>query len=650
MYLYNPKDDLDSSGQSCRTYASISGAYLHAFLLLFLSAVPLTVYSAQSGPCENYNALRQVFWGDLHVHTSLSMDAYNFGTRMLPEDAYRFARGDRVTLKPLDYQVQLERPLDFAAVTDHASDAGATRLCTDPASPSYSTEKCIGYRAPIAFNKDDGVKDSVKKLSEKTGGLEPGSLSTADICGADGRLCLDAEKKIWQETQVAAAEFDDNSSDCNFTTFVAYEYTATPALTKIHRNVIYKNDIVPELPISYVEEPDEKVLWRRLKDECIDAETGCDVLAIPHNPNLSNGNLFTVQYGEETSEQQAEIARLRAALEPVVEVMQMKGDSECRNNMWNILGGNDELCDWEKIRSPKTEDCLNSTSEGALVNEGCVSRLDYGRYALVEGLKEKQRIGVNPYQFGLIGSTDTHNGTPGATEEWRNNIPDSRPNPQPGRNPGGMVAVWAEENSRDSIFEALRRREVYATSGPRMSVRLFAGETIEEDICSSASLVEKAYQQGVPMGSIVTGSGTAGAVPAFVLTAQRDAGTADHPGNLLQRAQIIKGWTDSKGNIHQQVTDIAGGENTASVNTENCETSGPGHQQLCAVWKDPNFDPKQNAVYYARVVENPSCRSTGWACSAADSSKRPYWCNSKDVELVTQERAWTSPIWYQPDG
>lgn len=647
MYLYNLSNSFDSFSRKCRVYSSLQSFFLRVLPLLFLGAIASVSYAAQRGPCDHYNAQRQVFWGDLHVHTSLSMDAYNFGTRMLPADAYRFARGDRVKLKPLDYKVQLERPLDFAAVTDHASDAGATRLCTDPDSPSYSTAKCVGYRAPIVFNKDAGVKDSVRKLAAKTGGLEPGSLSSADICGADGRLCLDAEKKIWEQTQAAAAEFDDTSSDCEFTTFVAYEYTATPALTKIHRNVIFKNDKVTALPISYIDEPDEKVLWRRLQQECIESGSGCDVLAIPHNPNLSNGNLFTVQYGDESIEQQAEIARLRAALEPVVEVMQMKGDSECRNNMWNILGGNDELCDWEKIRSADTEDCLNTTSQGALVNEGCVSRLDYGRYALVEGLKEQQRIGVNPYQFGFIGSTDTHNGTPGATEEWRSNIPDSRPNPQAGRNPGGMVAVWAEENTRDSIFEALRRREVYATSGPRMSVRLFAGEAIDKEICSSPSLVEKAYQQGVPMGSVVTGSGTVGAAPSFVLTAQRDPGTADHPGNLLQRAQIIKGWTDSKGNIHQQVTDIAGGDNTAAVNTENCETSGPGHQQLCAVWKDPNFDPKQNAVYYARVVENPSCRTTGWACSVTDPGKRPSWCESNEVEMVTQERAWTSPIWYQ---
>ncbi len=648
MYLFDSKANL-ANFRNGRTFFRSIGLCLRVLPLLFLSLVTSISYAAQGEPCDHYSPQRQVFWGDMHVHTAMSMDAYMFGTRLLPEDAYRFARGDKVTLKPLDYKVQLERPLDFAAVTDHASDAGANRLCTQPGSPSYSTKKCVAYRAPIQFNKNGGASDSSLKLSKRTGGLEPGSLSSPDICGKNGEICQRTEKTIWQETQAAAAEFDDNSSNCNFTTFVAYEYTNTPALTKIHRNVIFKNDKVIDVPISAAAEPDETVLWQRLKSECIDAENGCDVLAIPHNPNLSNGNLFTVKYGPQvTIEQQAEIAQLQASIEPVMEIMQMKGDSECRNNMWNILGGNDELCNWEKLRSAETEDCINSTSEGALIDKGCVSRLDFARYTLVEGLKEKQRLGVNPYQFGFIGSTDTHNGTPGATEEWRSDIPKSRATSKPGMNPGGMVAVWAEENSRDSIFEALRRREVYATSGPRISVRLFAGEAIDKDICSSPSLVEKAYQQGVPMGSVVTGSGTVGAAPAFVLTAQRDAGTADHPGNLLQRAQIIKGWTDSKGNIHQQVTDIAGGDNTASVNTENCETSGPGHQQLCAVWKDPNFDPKQNAVYYARVVENPSCRNTGWACSVTDAKQRPPWCGDKGIEMVTQERAWTSPIWYQP--
>jgi hypothetical protein len=620
-------------------------------ILLVGSVLTSDLAAAEVGSCKHYSAERQVFWGDLHVHTALSMDAYSFGTRMRPEDAYRFARGEKIQLLPLPLDVQLERPLDFAAITDHASDAGATRLCTTPGSSSYATAKCAGYRAPVKFDKNDGIKDSIKKMVKKSGGLEPGSFSTEDICGIGGQWCLDAEKAIWTETQAAADKFNDSSDECDFTTFVAYEYTATPALTKIHRNVIFKNEKVIDLPISAIEEPDETVLWQRLKDECIGAGTGCDVLAIPHNPNLSNGNLFTLQYASDSSdENQVEMASLRALMEPVMEIMQMKGDSECRNNMWNILGGSDELCEWEKMRSGATPDCKNSTSEGALMFEGCVSRLDYARYALVEGLKEKERIGINPYQFGFIGSTDTHNGTPGATEEWRSDIPDSAPSPQAGRNPGGMAAVWAEENSREAIFDALRRREVYATSGPRMSVRLFGGDNIDPGICESHDLVKTAYRQGVPMGGVLeTGDIKTGAL-SFVVTAQQDAGTIEHPGNLLQRAQIIKGWSDPMGNIHQQVVDIAGGENKAVVDIETCEPSGPGHKQFCAQWTDPDFDPKQNAVYYARIIENPSCRTTGWTCSAANENKKPAWCGSGLVELTTRERAWTSPIWVNADN
>ncbi len=321
-------------------------------------------------------------------------------------------------------------------------------------------------------------------------------------------------------------------------------------------------------------------------------------MAIPHNPNLSNGNLFTVNYEEGTSiEQQAEIARLRAAIEPVVEIMQMKGDSECRNGMWNVLGGNDELCDWEKIRPANTPDCKGATGKGALIDQGCVSTLDFARYALVEGIKEQNRLGVNPYQLGFIASTDTHDAAPGGVEEWRDDLPGSAPNPRSGRNSGGLVAVWAEENSRSAIFNALRRREVYATSGPRISVRLFAGPGFDPELCADPDWLTTAYQTGTPMGGTLSANTLSTFestpestpesapenginAPSFILAAQKDTGTLAHPGNLLQRAQIIKGWTDDQGKIHQQIINIAGGPNKASVNTDTCTPTGKGHEQL----------------------------------------------------------------------
>ena len=268
------------------------------------------------------------------------------------------------------------------------------------------------------------------------------------------------------------------------------------------------------------------------------------------------------------------------------------------------------------------------------------------RYALVEGLKEKQRIGVNPFQFGFSASTDTHSGTPGAVEERRSDIPFTKPSPRPGINSGGLVAVWAEENSRDSIFKALKKKEVYGTSGSRMAVRLFAGKTFDADICSSPEIITRAYDQGVPMGGAITPSSLKEKSPEFLLIAQQDPGTSQYSGNSLHKAQIIKGWADAEGRIHQKVIDIAGGKRQASVNKNTCEVTGSGYQQFCTAWRDPDFNPNQEAVYYARVLESPSCRSTGWVCRK-DAENRPDWCNRENLEKVTQERAWTSPIWYQ---
>lgn len=625
---------------------------LFFFIVMSASQLALTATVEKKPPadtkgCANHSKTRQLLWGDLHIHTRLSMDAFTFGTRSTPSDAYRFARGEKINLVPGAPAVQLDRPLDFAATTDHASDAGATRLCHTPGSASYDTPACKRFRQPINLHDTDNVNEIVKRMVKQTGGL----LSSAEVCGNDGALCLNEEKAIWQDIQRAAAEHNDVSTDCEFTTFVAYEYTATPDLTKIHRNVIFKNDRVIEQPISFNEEPDETVLWQRLQNECIDSNSGCDVLAIPHNSNLSNGNLFTVSYDENLSlEQQKKLTKLRQAMEPVVEIMQMKGDSECRNNMWNVLGETDEYCQWEKMRAPETPDCKGSTSKGALIGEGCVSTLDYARYALVEGIKEKHRLGINPYQFGFIASTDTHDGSPGSVEEWRSDLPGNAPNIMPGRNNGGLVAVWAEENSRASIFESLRRREVFGTSGPRISVRLFAGSEMDTSWCEQPDWLDQAYQSGTPMGGIISPTILAGKAPSFILSAQQDSGTQTHPGNLLQQAQIIKGWTDSKGRIHQSVFTVAGGANNATVDPSNCSVSGPGHKQLCQVWQDPEFNPKQDAVYYARIIENPSCRSTGWTCTD-DAPNRPNWCDQPKkgttIERLTQERAWTSPIWYE---
>ena len=600
--------------------------------------------NASEARCEDFDPERNVYWGDLHIHTSYSMDAYIFDTRLTPEDAYRFARGEASTLPPLDDQgrgttpFQLERPLDFAAVTDHAHSFGGVRLCTNPGSELYSSEICTRYRRPFQVaSVGEGTTDIVNRIE---------SLRSEPICGPDGARCRDASLEVWQDTQKAAERFNDDAPSCSFSTFIAYEHTATPDLTKIHRNVIFRGDQVPTLPINYYDEPTALGLWQQLEKQCLEDTPGCDVLAIPHNPNLSNGQMFTIEYPEGSDpEEQARLAGLRARMEPVVEMMQIKGESECRDGMWKVLGS-DEDCDFEKFRARhEVEDCKDGKSWGALGGQGCRSRLDFARYALIEGLREADRIGVNPYAFGMIAATDIHTGTPGAVEEWATETFDR--DPEVGYNLGGLAAVWAEENTRESLFTALRRREVYGTSGPRMTVRLFGGWDYPENLCDSKELVARGYAGGVPMGSDLPPR--KGEAPTFVVSAMRDPGTAAHPGGLLQRIQIVKGWSDADGTFHQEVVDVAGSrENGASVNAATCEPSGPGESQLCAVWRDPAFDASQRAVYYARVFENPSCRHAGWICKDAQGEDRPASCDDPNVPKTIQERAWTSPIWYTP--
>jgi hypothetical protein len=604
-------------------------------------------HSAAEARCADYSPERNVYWGDLHVHTSYSMDAYIFDTRLTPDDAYRYARGEAAMIAPLDAKgrgttpSRLDRALDFAAVTDHAHSLGGVRRCTNPESEAYSTPLCQRYRRPFtSVSLADGAVDIVARID---------SLRTPELCGEDGALCRSAAEAVWQDTRDAAARWNDDSPSCAFTTFVAYEHTATPNMTKIHRNVIFRNDRVPDLPITYYDEPSALGLWRELDRRCTNGVPGCDVLAIPHNPNLSNGHMFTIEYPEgSTRLEQAELAALRARMEPVVEMMQIKGESECRDGMWKVLGS-DEDCGFEKYRDLNdVVDCHSETGWGALAGEGCRSRLDFARYALIEGLREADRIGVNPYAFGMIGSTDIHTGTPGATTETALETYGVRP-PLPGYNMGGLAAVWSEENSRESIFEALRRREVFATSGPRMTVRLFGGWGLEPDLCAKPNLAAQGYSRGVPMGSDLPDRVGADTMPSFLVSAMRDPGTAARPGGLLQRIQIIKGWSGADGTFYQEVVDVAGrADNGASVDQDTCTPEGPGADQLCAVWTDPKFDPNQRAVYYARVFENPSCRFAAYYCAGLEGDARPPNCDSDAVPMTIQERAWTSPIWYTP--
>jgi hypothetical protein len=313
------------------------------------------------------------------------------------------------------------------------------------------------------------------------------------------------------------------------------------------------------------------------------------------------------------------------------------------------------------------EDCEEGSGWGALMDRGCVARTDYIRYTLLEGLREQKRIGVNPFKLGIIAATDQHNANPGDVEEysfqgWQGSAdasteqrldPGNSPinaNNSLAANPGGLAGVWAEENSRDAIFDAMKRKETFATSGPRITARFFAGWDYPENLCASTRLVAEGYEGGVAMGGDLPLRPKGAKAPSFVVSAMRDLGTPEHPGGLLQRAQIVKGWIDDAGRFHQKIFDLAGGANGASVDPNTCEPRGVGHGSLCSVWTDPSFDAAQRSVYYLRVLENPSCRWNQLQCLSLPVDERPPSCSDPSVPSVIQERLWTSPIWYEGEA
>lgn len=616
---------------------------------------------ARPAACADHDSLRRPLFGDLHVHTARSFDAWIVDTRATPDDAYRFARGEPITAPPLDATgrgtrtLRLTRPLDFAAVTDHAEWFGEVSLCTSPGSPEYDTRPCRTYRG-----ETPGAVGFVDRLLGLTGADPrlPGARGPAAIlerspalCGDDG--CERATASVWQEMQEASARHDE---PCRFTTFNAYEYSASPQSTSIHRNVVFRNAVVPPVPISWIDAPAPRMLWERLAAECLDAGTGCDALAIPHNPNLSNGRLFTPDDRRLPLAEQQARARLRARIERLVEIMQAKGASECRRGMWRVVG-EDEACDFEQYRPATVADCDAGVGVGALAGKGCTSRLDFVRYVLAFGLAEAERLGVNPYRLGIVGSTDTHLGDPGNVDEASfpgvDGVRDAAVEARlaPGivaENPGGLVGVWAEENTRDAVFDALARRETFATSGPRISPRFFGGWTYPASLCGDAALVARGYRGGVPMGSDLPPPPDGASAPVFVASALADPGTAGGPGGRLERVQIVKAWTGAGGRIHQAVYDVAEArEPGADVDPATCAGRG-GATLLCGVWRDPDFDSARPAVYYVRVLETPSCRWSTRQCLELPAGSRPPECPPAAEPALVRERAWTSPIWYAP--
>lgn len=642
-------------------------------------------YTEQREPCADYNANRAAMFGDLHVHTRYSFDSYISSQRNDPFDAYKFAKGEPITLPSADGEqtivTQLERPLDFTAVTDHAEFLGQISICTEDSGK-------LGYWWPhcgLTRSSNFWLQLIAANWWTGLGGQQEDQTEESFACTLSD--CAAADLDVWQKIQQAAEQHYDRSSECNFTTFVGYEYTDAPNQNNMHRNVIFRNDKVTERPISTYDtgRGNFPELWRKLRSQCTDSNTGCDVMSIPHNSNLSGGLMFRDPRDE------SELAD-RLFFEPVVEMTQHKGASECRFDRLAGIGldTTDELCSFEQVVADNltmlgsVHGKVRTDRAAAVPIEKFASR-NMLRNALKAGLEIEQRDGANPFVMGFIGSTDTHSATPGAADEDRyvghlgrrdseyRNVQDHFFS-----NSGGHAVVWAEENSRDSIFNAIQRKETYATSGTRPIVRFFASDKFETQLCAASDRVEQAYQLGVPMGGEMVASvdqdGNALA-PQFLVDAAKDPGTDRTEGTDLQRVQIIKGWVDANGESHEKVFDVAGdADNGASVDPNNCATIGNGFANLCTVWQDPQYDASQSAFYYVRVLENPSCRWSTRQCQAAGVNPFSDSCSAQATRAnevahdrgaegpvydkcclaeeeepfyspIIQERAWTSPIW-----
>lgn len=580
----------------------------------------------------------QVFWGDTHLHTMVSVDAGTM-TRMTQEQAFRFARGEEVTTTH-GLRAKLDRPLDFLVVADHSEMYGLMPqlLSGDPS--ILSTD--IGRRWYDALTSGD------ETVVFNTAMEIVASLS-GDVAPIDSPKAI---KSAWHDYTELAERFNDPG---RFTALIGYEWTSEGG-DNIHRNVIfrdnasYANQVVP---FSQFDSKNPEDLWRHLAD--FEKRTGGDVLAIPHNGNLSNGRLFSDKNFDGTP-LTAELAALRAEFEPVIETTQIKGDSEAHP----FLSPDDEFADFD------TWDASNLNGTEAKTQD--MLEFEYSREAFKTGLRLEKELGVNPFKVGQIGSTDAHTGMAAVGEDnffgkhsgvepepnrWQHLVIEA-PDPEFSiygwqQASGGYAGVWATENTREAIFDAFERREVYATTGSRMMVRLFGGWDFSEADALSRLPADIGYAKGVPMGGDLK-SAPDGKAPTFLFAALKDP----YSGNL-DRIQIIKGWLNEDGTTSEKVYDVAWSGDRAkgadgkvpsvgsTVDVANATwTNTIGAPELIGVWTDPEFDPALKAVYYARVIEIPTPRWTAYEAYRFQVEM------SDEVPMTTTERAYTSPIWYTP--
>lgn len=601
-------------------------------------AVPVAFAAARSATSAlDYNPDRNAYFGDLHVHTRLSFDAYIFNVRATPDDAYRYARGETIS-HALGYDIRLtDAPLDFLAVTDHAEYIGVLQAMNDPNDPLSR----LPY-APDLFSRD---------VAKITAAFQRIGISIRDGVYVEEMRAPETRAAAWR-TIIDSAE--RNYAPGRLTTFIGYEFTSAPGGRNLHRNVIFSGSRVPDLPFSALESQNPEQLWSWMDAQ---RSRGMEALAIPHNSNGSDGTMFarTTWAGAPID---AAYAAQRMRNEPLVEVTQVKGTSETHPS----LSPNDEWANFEIMETYIGSDTPVTQFDGG-----------YIRRALEQGLLFEETIGANPFEFGFIAASDTHNaggpieenhffGKVGVTDgsaERRGSVPpqgrswDTYEPPATAARFGswgaaGLTGVWAEQNTRESIFAALRRKETFATTGPRMRVRFFAGYQFPEDILNRSDLTRIAYASGAPMGGQI--AARARGTPQFLVWAMRDS----HAG-WLQRVQIIKGWVEN-GAMREAVYDVAcsdGGvvdpqthrcpDNNATVDAATCEVSrGRGAVEFRALWRDPDFNPRERAFYYVRVLENPSCRWSTWDAIRNGTAPNPAF------PLFIQERAWSSPIWIHP--
>lgn len=607
------------------------------------------------------NAQRQAFFGDLHVHTNYSFDAFAFGTVASPYDAYRYAKGEAIK-HPAGFDVQLRAPLDFYAVTDHAMFLGAVMSAADTTS-AFSRYGHVQELHDLNMPSNQNFESLPQRVTAFSTFL-PETLRRITEGSVDGDMVNQIAKDAWADIIAAAQTHNDPGK---FTTFVAYEFTSsTDDRGNLHRNVIFQGaDKLPAMPFSRFHSQNPEGLW-----DWMDGlrNNGIETLAIPHNSNGSNGQMFKmVDWANNPVDD--EWARKRIRNEPLVEITQVKGTSETHP----LLSDTDEWADFE-IMPYRVATTLYSEPKGS-----------YAREALLDGLTLADSGITNAYQFGFVGASDTHTGAASLDESnffskvglldadgsRRGSVPvsdgDAEVIKAAGRvnvkdidgsnyatgayetwSASGLTGVWAEANTRSAIYEAFRRKETFATSGPRIKIRLFASSDYPEDVLTSGAALTTAYKKGVPMGAELHTAGED--APQLIAMATRDPNSA-----ALQRLQIVKGWT-ADGKNHERVYDIAcsdGGavdpdtqrcpDNGAQVNLSNCAiTQNVGAANLEMAWQDPDFNPNHRAFYYARVLENPTCRWSTWDAIKAGVQPR------SDLKKTLQERAWTSPIWVLP--